>query len=398
MSPDRAPSLAAPPGAPPGAEQGWAPPASAGWLEVALPLWHRRWWLLLTVGLCAALGLAGGLSRPLRFTGQASFVVQPVQRPSQSAVAGALPALAGLIGGGSSAVDLHVAILRSHAVADRIIDRFELQRHWGLALRIDARNLLARRVAIAVGRRDGVVQVSVEDEAPARAAAMANEYIEELRLKLRGFALEEARQRRQFYEAQLALARTALDKAQKGLQTSGFDRAALRTEPRAAAETYGRMQAEVAAADLRLTATRRVRAESSPEVQQVLSEVAALRGQLARQEAPREDGPGSYVGRVREYRYAETLAESIARQAESARVDEASDPTPLQLLDRASAPERPSGPRPLRWMVVAGLLGLGWHCAWLLVRHRLALARLDPAYVQRVALIRSVLPSRQRRQ
>lgn len=390
MSPDRAPSALAE------AAFAGAPAVSAGWLEIALPLWHRRWWFLLTVALCAGLGFALSLTQPLRFTGQASFVVQPALRPSPGTVAGALPALAGLIGGGASPVDLHVAILRSEAVADRIIDRFDLQRVWELNFRVEAVNRLARRVSFGVGRRDGVVVVVVEDESAARAAAMANEYVEELRLKLRAFALDEARQRRQFYDAQLAIARTALDQAQKRLQTSGFDRAALRSEPRAAAETYGRLQAEVTSAELRLAATRRLRAEGSAEVQQGVSELAALRLQLSKLEAPKEDGPGTFVARVREYRYAETLADSIARQAEGARVDEAADPVPLQLLDRARTPEGPSSPRFLRWAAAGALLGLALHMAWVLLRHRMALARLDPAYVQRVELIRSVLPRRRR--
>ncbi len=394
MSPDRAPPLPDLAAGHAGTTGNTEAPASAGWLELALPLWHRRWWLLLTALLCAVLGFALSLTRPVRYTGQASFVVQPVLRPSQSAVAGALPALAGLIGGGASPVDLHVAILRSQAVSDRIIERFDLQRVWGLNFRFQTQAQLSRRVSFGIGRRDGVVQVTVEDELPQRAAGIANEYVEELRLKLRAFALEEARQRRSFYEAQLALSRSTLDEAQKRLRGSGFDSAALRSEPRAAAEGYARMQAEVTAAELRLAATRRLRADASPEVQQAQADLAALRAQLARLEAPTDDAAGAFVSRVREFRAAEALAESIARQAEGARVDEASDPIPLQVLDRATPPEWPSSPRPPVWAALAMLGGLALHMAWVLLRHRSALARLDPAQAQRVALIRSVLPGR----
>ncbi|OYU98172.1 MAG: hypothetical protein CFE45_17525, partial [Burkholderiales bacterium PBB5] len=111
MSPDRpAPLQLAAPTSPP--REGtvidaWPPnsgasEASLGWLEVALPLWHRRWRLLASMLLCGVLALGLAFTRPLRYTGQASFVVQTVLRPSQSAVSGALPALAGLIGGGGS--------------------------------------------------------------------------------------------------------------------------------------------------------------------------------------------------------------------------------------------------------------------------------------------------------
>ncbi len=384
MSPDRSAGPVSPTSA----------ATSAGWLEVALPLWHRRWWLLISTIACSAAALGLAVMQSVRFTGQASFVVQPLLRPSQSVVASALPALAGLVGPGGSPVDLYVSIMRSQRIADRIIDRFELQRVWDFRFRVQAQTRLAQRVGFGVGRRDGVVVITVEDESAPRAAEMANAYVEELRTTLRGFALEEAHQRRQFYDSQLKRARSTLEEAQGRLQASGFDKAALRAEPRATAERYGRMQAEVAAAEVRLAATRRVRAEASPEVQQQLTELAALRAQLAEVEAPREEGQGAFVTHVREFRYAETLAESIARQAEAARVDEAADSVPLQVLDRARAPEWPSSPRPLQWVLIGAVIGLGVPTLWILLNHRLALARMDAAHQERVALIRLALARR----
>jgi uncharacterized protein involved in exopolysaccharide biosynthesis len=363
-----------------------------GWLEVALPLWHRRWRLVLSALLGLLLSLALVLAQPVRFSGRASFVVQSLQRPSQSGVANALPALAGLAGAGPSAIDLHVAVLRSRTVADRIIERFDLQKAWGHVQRAQTQQLLARRVEINIGRREGVVTIDVEDDHPQRAAAIANQLIDELRAVLRGFALDEARQRRAFYEAQLARARESLAQAQKALQASGYDRAALRAEPRAAAEAYARLQAEATAAELRLSAARRVRADDSQEVRQQQGELAALRAQLAGMEAPRDGGPGSFVSRLRDFRYAETLVESIARQAEAARVDEDAEPAPLQLLDRAQVPPWPSSPRIPLWLLAGLGGGLLLQAAWVLLRHRAALARQQPLFQQRLAEVRAVLP------
>ena len=370
------------------------PPPGLGWLEVALPLWARRWRLLAALLLSGLAGVALALVQPVRFTGRTTFIAQPVLRPSQAAVANALPQLAGLVGSGLNPVDLQVAILRSATVADHIIERFDLRRLWNMPFQEQVELRLAKRLDVVIARREGMVQVEVEDDSPQRAAAMANEFVEELRLALRRFALDEARQRRSFYEAQLVQARSALARAQHDLQGSGFDRAALRSEPRAAAESYGRMQAEVTAAEVRLAATRRVRSEGSPEVQQLLSELAALRAQLAGMERPRDEADGSFVSRMREFRYAEALAESMARQVEAARVDEASEPIPLQVLDAARVPQFPSSPRPLLWAAAGQLLGGGGYAAGVLARHRNALARLDPLYQQRLERVRSVLPRR----
>jgi uncharacterized protein involved in exopolysaccharide biosynthesis len=370
------------------------PPARAGLQEYTVPLWHARWALLLA----SALGLlaAGGASllRPIQFTAHASFVVQPGQRSSLGPTAAAIPSLSGLVGGGINPVDLHLAVLQSEAVADRIIERFGLRQAWQVPFQVHARQRLARRVVLQSARRDGVVGVLVQDENPQRAAAIANQYIEELRSLLRQFALDEARQRRSFYDAQLARARAGLEEAQRALQSSGYDRAALRAEPRAAAEAYGRMQAEVTAAEVRLAATRRVRTETSAEVLQQLAELAAQRAQLQRMEAPREDGQGAFVGRLRAFRYAEALVESLSRQAETARVEEASDPISLPQLDRALVPELPSGPRPLMWALAGAAAGFAAMAAWVLLQHNAAMAWHDPARQLRLAQIRAALPPR----
>jgi uncharacterized protein involved in exopolysaccharide biosynthesis len=373
-----------------------ATPPRLGWLEVGLPLWHRRWWLLLTlVVACLVSGILAVL-QPVRFTGRASFVVQPVLRPSQTGVTNAIPAIAGLVGSGTTAIDQQVAILRSQLVADRIAQRFELQRVWQLPDASAVRARLMPRIDVVVGRREGVVQILVEDEHPQRAAALANELIEELRGILRGFALDEARQRRAFYETQLTAARTSLDTARRRLQGAGYDGAALRVEPRGAAEGFARVEAEIAAAEVRLSAARRVRTEGSSEVQQALTELQALRVQRTRQAAPRDNESGEFVARMREFRQAELLLEGLTRQADAARVDEAAEPVPLQVLDRAAPPPWPSSPRPALWVILGATGALLVHAAWIVARHRMAMARNDPRLLQRWKEVQSVLPRRRR--
>lgn len=375
--PDRAPPLPA--------DRDNPAPASAttslGALEWGLPLWHRRWRLLLALLLGAVLGLGAGLLQPVRFMASTSVVVQPALRPSTAALAGAQSALAGLVGAGGTAADLYATMLRSQAMGERILERFDLQRSWGLDFRTLAHQQLARRVNVALGRRDGLLQITVVDETPQRAAAIANQHVVELRSMLQAFALDEARQRRQFYDVQLTRARADLAAAQQRLQRSGYDRAALRTQPAAAAERYARAATEVTAAELRLAATRRVRAEASAEVQQQLAGLAA----------PRDQDAGAVVNHLRDFRQAEAVVESLARQAEAARIDEATDAVPLQLLDPARPPEWPASPRLPLWLLAGALLGGGVAAVWVLLRHRQALARLDAARQQRLMLLGSVL-------
>lgn len=367
---------------------------TTGLLEVLLPLWHRRGWLLLWSLVGAAAGFGLTLLMTVRYTASTTFVVEPQPRPSQAVVGGALPALAGLVASGASPIDLQVAILRSQAVADRIIERFSLQQVWAVPNAWTARMRLAERMDVSVGRREGIVSVLVEDENPVKAAAMANELVAELRATLRTLTGDEARHRRTFYERQLAEARASLDKAQAQLQGSGFDAAALRVEPKAAADGYARLRGEIASAEVRLASLRRVRSDHSSEVDQAQSELAALRAQLAALETPRESGKGEFVARVRAFRTAEGLVETYARQLEAARIDEASDAGPLQVLDKAVPPPYPSRPRPLLWLLAGLLAGLVGSAAVVTLRCRMVLARLEPGYALRLQRIRQALQAR----
>lgn len=380
----------------PGAVQPQPDPTSLGWLEIALPIWHHKFKVLLGGLLGGLLAFGVSLLQPVEYSARASFVVQPALRPSQAGVANAVPAIAGLIGGGSP-IDMHVAILRSRELNERIVERFDLVRVWELANVEFALRKLSRKIEFGIGRREGMVSIDVSDASPQRAAAMANEYVEELRNALRRMTHEEAQQRRRFFDEQLVLARKSLAEAQQKLQASGFDLAALSTDPRAAAESLGRLQAELATTELQLAAMRRVRTDESSEVRQLQSRLAALRAQMSRQASqrdPQQAGRGDYIDRVRDYRYAEALAESMARQAEAARVDASSEPLPLQWLDRARVASLPSSPIPLRWAAV-GLLA-GWLIVALTViqRHRNALRRLDPGFQRRLALLRDLLARR----
>lgn len=384
------PSAAAPSPMPPPV---WPPP-SLGWLEVALPLWSRRWRLLLSALVLGLAFFAVSLFRPLMFVGQSSFVVTSVQRPSSSVGAGGAPGLTLIAPGGASPIDLHVAMLRSKVIGDRLVERFDLVRAWQMRDAASARALLSRRLDFTIARREGVVYIEATDVHPQRAAAIANQAVEELKLVLRGFALNEATQRRSFYEQQLERARQSLEKAQQQLRASGFDRAALRAEPGAAATSYARQQAEITAAEVRLAALLRLRVEGSDEVQMARAEIAAMRAQLARLEVPRDEGSGAFGGRVRELRYAEQLVETLTRQLEAARFDVESEPVPVQVLDRAQPVFTPASPNPVQWALGGLALGFGLQAVWVLVRHRSRLARQDEHYRQRLEQVRAVLPVR----
>jgi uncharacterized protein involved in exopolysaccharide biosynthesis len=357
----------------------------------------RRRWLLLGVALLGgAVGYGISWLLPPVYTARASILPPQQQSVAANALAalGGLSALAGQGLGVKTPADQYLSLMQSFRVADRIIDAFDLVKVYDARSRQDARMELERRTRLGTERKDTLITIEVEDSDPVRAAAVANRYVEELRLVASQLALTEAQQRRVFFEKELQTTKQRLAEAQKALQASGYNPGALQAEPRAAAETYGRLKAEMTQAEVQLQALRRNFADGVPEVQRQMAIVEAMRSQLSRLEAPRPvSGSADYIGRLREYKYQEALFEIFARQYETARLDESREGTLVQVVDAATPPELRS--RPKRKLIAIGsavgavlavLIGLTAQLAW---RRAMDDPRLAPK-------LRALQPARRR--
>jgi capsule polysaccharide export protein KpsE/RkpR len=325
-------------------------------VAVDIPLELLRHWRLLCLGPVVAAAAALGITYLIAptFTSRTSFL--PPQPPSLVAnAASSLGALATLAGGGAlrTPADQVVALLQSTTVQNRLVDRFDLLKVYDRDLRQDARRDLAENTRVGFSRRDGIVAVEVDDESATRAADIARAYVDELRKLTSQLAITEAQQRRVFFERQLRQTRDSLAAAQVALQGSGFSAGALKAEPKAAAEGYARLRAELTAAEVRLQSLRAALADQAPEVMTQLRAVAALRDQLSRAEQVSDSAGGpDYVGKYREFKYQETLFELFSRQYELARVDEAREGALIQVVDTADVPEKKSRPKRARAAII----------------------------------------------
>jgi uncharacterized protein involved in exopolysaccharide biosynthesis len=312
----------------------------------------RRWRLLVAAPVVVG-AVALGISYLIPPTYTARTVFLPPQQP-QSAAATALAslgALSGLAGGSFGSVkttaDQYVSLMQSVNVQDRLVDRFKLMTEYESKYRFEARRQLTEMVRISLGKKDGLITVEADGSSPQLAADLANAHVDELRRLSAELALTEAQQRRAFFESELKKTREQLARAQQELQQSGFNPGALKTEPKAAAEAYARIKAEATGAEVKLQTLRRTLAENAPEVQQQLTLLGALRGELNKlAAADRPDASDAgYIGRYREYKYQESLFELFARQFEAARLDESREGGLIQIVDRATPPEYKSKPR-----------------------------------------------------
>ena len=355
---------------------------SPGWMDVLLLLLQNRWLLLLGPVVAAAISLAGTYAIKPSFTARTSFLPPQQAQSAATAALASLGALSGLVGATGSVrtpADQYVSLMQSVNVTDRLIDEFKLLTVYGEHYRSEARDELAKRVRIAVGKKDGLINVEVDDHDPQRAAAMANRYVDELRRLTSQLALTEAQQRRVFFESQLGMTRSLLTQAQQSLQASGFSTGALRAEPKASAEAFARLKAGVSAAEMRLQVLRRGLADGTPEVAQQLAVLLAMRAELASLQTSDSGNQGpDYVSRYREFKYQETLFELLARQFELARLDESREGTLIQVVDAATVPEENSKPRRGLVAGITALVTFMLLLIGLVMQHAWRLAQVTP--------------------
>jgi uncharacterized protein involved in exopolysaccharide biosynthesis len=133
-------------------------------------------------------------------------------------------------------------------------------------------------------------------------------------------------------------------------------------------------------------------ADTAPDFQQAMTELANLRAQLAKQEKDEPaaaSGQGDYVAKFREFKYQETLFELFARQFEMAKVDESREGAVIQVLDAAQPPEKKSKPKKALIAIIATLAAGFALLLFVFIRQALRNANQDPESAQKLSALQT---------
>jgi uncharacterized protein involved in exopolysaccharide biosynthesis len=160
----------------------------------------------------------------------------------------------------------------------------------------------------------------------------------------------------------------------------------LNSQMDAAVRSVTQLRAELTAREVRLETLLAGATEQNPDVVRLRVELTSLRAQIRKAETgsagssgvPRL-GPGNapaagleYLRSLREFQYHESLYETLSKQYEAARLDEAKEAPLVQVVDAAIPPEH-RNPKRRGWILFSGAASLGLFGACLaVIRHLLA--------------------------
>jgi uncharacterized protein involved in exopolysaccharide biosynthesis len=339
--------------------------------------------------------LSVGLSFALPNVYKATTKLLPPQQ-AQSGAAALLSQLGGVAGmaAGASGLknpnEMYVAMLRSRTVADKLISQFDLKKVYDTDSQEKARKNLEDNTAISTGK-DGLITIEVEDKNEKQVARIANAYVEQLLQLTRSLALTEASQRRVFFEHQLEQAKNNLAGAEVRLKGALEERGVISvdTESRVVVETVAKVRAQISAKEVELNSMRAFVTESHPEFRRVEEELASLRAQLSTLENGRQgvgksstsdakQGGFENIKLLRDLKYYQMLYELLAKQYEVARLDEAKDPSIIQVLDPALDPERKFKPKRIIILVLSTMIAFIGTVFWAIFREMRIRAMRSP--------------------
>jgi tyrosine-protein kinase Etk/Wzc len=364
--------------------------------------------MLVTAALAAV--LVYFVMKPM-YTAEATFL--PPQSAPGSGVSqmmsqlGSLSTLGALSGGLKSPGDVYVGILKSRTIADGLIKRFDLQKIYKTKRISDTAKKLKDRSTFVSGK-DTLITISVEDHDANRATSLANGYLDALYEQNGRLALTEASQRRLFFEQRLEDEKDSLADAEVELKKTEEQTGLISPSGQAqlGIDSIAQVRAEISGREIELGALKQAATDQNPAVVRLQTQIDGLQQQLQKLEngsVMRRPGnvlPATakvpelaleYVRKEREVKYHEVLFGLIAKQYESARLDEAREAPVLQVVDRAVVPDRKSGPPRTLIMLAGCLLGALAGAGWIIAKDFDEKLRLDPAKAPNYLALRQAI-------
>ncbi len=360
-------------------EIGGEPIATPGLIDYLIAVGNRKSLVVALTLIFSLAGLASAYLLPKKYA-SITVILPPQQNSSATATASALSQIGALTGmstaglGGKTPDEMYVAFLKSATIQNAIVRSQGLAKHYGAVVESDARATLNEKTRAISDKKSGLITVEVVDVSSDVAAGIANSYFDELQRMLGKIATTESQLKRLFLQGQVESARVSLLKAEEEFKSERIRSGFVVSQGLAEGNVKDSLtlRSLITSREVELSVARRFATERNPDVVKLDSELAGLRAKIAEIESgvdqQKSDTKSSSKGvaAYREYKVREAAYESLVKQLEMAKIDEANDGPLVQQVDVAVPADRPVWPRKLHLAIGAGSVGLAIALVWVL--------------------------------
>ena len=345
---------------------------------------------------CAVVGGLYGLFGPRWYASTVTVVPAKSQKSGglSTLLGGDLGSLGGLaggldvggLGGGADAARI-AAVLKSVAVTDAVVAKFDLKRRYDKVHQERARDELWRHCDVRTLPKPNMVQISCEDRDPAFVKEMLGYFAEYGNEVFRRVNVSSATEEVRFLERRVADLRHQADEISGRMRDfqEKHKIVDLDTQAKAVVSSVAMLNAQRISKQMELGYVRTFASADEPGSRQLESQLEVVEGQLRDMEAVsdlpaplagsggarREPSPGMFPAALavprlraefeklyRDRKVAEATLVFALDRLENARANEARDVSTFVIMDPPTLPERKSRPRGTESAVIGALLGL----------------------------------------
>jgi uncharacterized protein involved in exopolysaccharide biosynthesis len=284
---------------------------------------------------------------------------------------------------------LFIGVLRSRTAQDDLVNKFNLCKVYRVSDWSSARMKLERNTDIAEDRKSGIITIRVRDRSREHAQQMTQEYIATLDRLVAHVATSSARREREFLEQRLTVVKRDLDSATLAVSKFASVNTAIDipAQGKAMVDAAATLQVQVISAEAELKGVEQTYGNDSTRVRAIQARLAELRRQLRNMATNDGDGGApsngelaiypsirqlpllsvTYSDLYRRTKIEEAVYETLIKQYELAKVQEAKEIPSVRVLDQPDLPGRHVYPS--RKLIVIGgtLLGMLLGVVWVLV-------------------------------
>lgn len=402
----------------------------AGGEQIRL-LWSQRAFLFKITAYAFLIATVFAFLIPSRYTSTARLM------PPDSGSTSGLGALASMFAGGGgtgaglgeiagdlmgmkSSSDIFVGILESRTAEDKLIQQYDLRKvYWDREMESARRDLKAR-TSVEVDRKSQIITISVTDRSPKRAAAMAQSYVDELDLLVTQLSTSAARRERIFLEERLKQVNGDLEKAERDFSqfASRNTTIDIKEQGKAMVDAAAQLEGELIATQSELQGLKQIYTDNNVRVRSLTARVAELESQLEKLGgkagvAPANPSDSSdqlasmfpsirqlpligvrYADLYRQSMVQEAVFETLTKQYELAKVQEAKEIPTVKVLDSPNIPEKKSFPPRLLIILLSTTLAFVGGATWIFAKE--SWRHADPEDPRRVVAEEMALAIRTR--
>lgn len=356
-------------------------------------LWNSRRFVLRAAVTGLVIATAVAFLIPNRYQSTAQLMPPDQSMASGTAMLAALTSRVGedLAGMAENAMGmktngaLFVGILKSDTVKDDLVRKFDLQQLYHQRYIEYARKRLASNTDISEDRQSGIITIRVTDHDPKRARAMAQEYVNELNWVVTNLSTSAAHRERVFLDQRLTQVKADLEDAEKNFSQFASQKGAIDVpaQGRAMVVSAASLQGQLIAAESELQGLKQIYTDNNVRVRAVQARVNELRDALrniAGKGANETSSAGqlypslrelpllgvTYADLLRHAKVQEAIFETLTKQDELAKVQEAKEIPSVKVLDQPQVPERKSFPPHMLIMALGLILAAIGAMAWVL--------------------------------